>query len=135
MIQDRMTDVVTVCERKTFTQLLFSGFGVFMLIFGVLTFGFMFLLLLALFYATPKRVWIQDNKLFSDKKLPKNGVPLESIRLNLLRQTFLFIQFNRVLTLYFTADNGKQRGLPINDWFFADSAVDYALATFGYVDR
>ena len=108
------TEEIVVYRRRSFAKVLFSPFGILALILTVVTFGVMMLILVCMYCAMPRWVWIRAGRLYADQKLPPQGVELGGIRLHLGSQVLLFFTINRYLRIYFPTAGGKEQFLNIN---------------------
>jgi hypothetical protein len=127
-----MNNEITLCERKPFASALFSPWGITMLLFAFITFGITFLVFLITYFgASPKRVWAREGRLYASRKLPADGVALNLVRLQVVRQSVMFVPANRYIRFYYSADN-KNPFLGLNEIYYGKPQIDRAIAALSF---
>jgi hypothetical protein len=118
---------ITLCERKPFLDVLLSPGGLLNLFLAPLTLGITLLVLAGFYFlATPRRVWLQGGRLFSDS-LPPTGVEIGKVRLELVYQTLGRVPINHCLRIRYT-DWEEEGVLILNPFFFGAKAIDRVFA-------
>ncbi|HEY7426093.1 MAG TPA: hypothetical protein VH682_17820 [Gemmataceae bacterium] len=119
---------VILCERKPFREVLFSPWGIVMLLLTPLTLGVSFLTVAGMhFLAMPSRVWVRGTRLFADKGVPKDGVDIGATRLELGLQQMVGATVNRWLRIYYRNENGKERFLNLNEMYFGADGINRVI--------
>ena len=100
-------------------DVLLSGFGIFMCLMGLLSFGSVFIVFLGMyFFVTPRRLWVNSARLYCDKVLPKEGVPLEGVSVGRHQLYINGVKAAKALKIYFTDDAQKERFVGFNRGYY-----------------
>lgn len=113
------SDEVTLLERKPLKKVLLSGFGIFLLLMGILSLGGVWMVFLGMyFFVTPRRLWVKSARLYCDKAIPKEGVPLESVSVGRHQVYIDGVKAAHALKIYFTDDKQKERFVGFNRAYY-----------------
>jgi len=113
------SDEVTLLERKPLKNVLLSGVGIFLLLMGILSLGVVWMVFLGMyFFVTPRRLWVKTARLYCDKIIPKEGVPLESVSVGRHEAYINGVKAAHALKIYFTDDKQKERFVGFNRAYY-----------------
>jgi hypothetical protein len=120
-------DEITLLERKPLKDVLLSGFGIFMCLMGFISCGTVLVVLLGIyFFGTPRRLWIRSSRLYCDKVLPKEGVPLENISVGRHQVYIDGVKAAQALKVYFTDAKQQERFVGFNRGYYRRDEYEMA---------
>ncbi|MEQ8788567.1 MAG: hypothetical protein RIC55_19815 [Pirellulaceae bacterium] len=129
------TSSSVVCERKSLLAILFSGFGLLVLLLAPLTLGISLIALIASYYAFPRRVWLEGDRIRASKRLPADGITMSDVReVDLYLQRFLFFPLNRYVMVKYER-HGQTGTLGLNRLYYGAAGFDAAVNLFAEASR
>ena len=125
------SEEIVVCRRRPVWRVLLSPLGIAMLLMAPLTLGLTLLIAAAVHFGSmPRRIWINNGRLYSDKGIPPGGLEADDVRLQLADTKILFaLRVTRYFRIHFLNEKGKERFVPVNQVHYGKREYSRAVDT------